>query len=252
MKSIKKISGLALLFFAFGVTSCSDVEPLDPAVIVNPNPSNPNPNPTNPGISTGDYWPTALNNSWTFNDTGVLQPPVKIVSINSIGSDTYYTFNQALGGGSSFAGEATTRLKKSGGSYFYKLEDITIPATAGVPGITITGFENIILKDNVPVGSTWTGNYVQTISYTDPSFPTMTTNVSYVGSIVEKDVSITVLGETYVNVIKVKMVQTSDSADAPVNDTSYYWFAKDVGPIKYTIEDEDELSNADLVEFTLN
>ena len=97
MNSIKKLSAFAILFLTFGLTSCSDVEPLDPAVIVNPtNPSNPS-NPTNPGTSTGDYFPTALNNSWTYKQGGVIQPIMKIVSINSIGANTYYTFNEAFG-----------------------------------------------------------------------------------------------------------------------------------------------------------
>ena len=251
MNSIKKLSVFAILFLTFGLTSCSDVEPLDPAVIVTPtNPSNPS-NPTTPGVSTGDYWPTALNNSWTFKDDGVIQPPVKIVSINSIGSDTYYTFNQALGGSSNAFGNAITRLKKVGGSYYYKLEDIVVSPINGVPGLTVTGSEQIILKDNVAVGATWNGSYTQTITYTDPQFPTISTPFSYVGSIVEKDVSLVVLGETFTNVIKVKMVQTS-TGDLAGTQTSFYWFAKDVGPIKYTIEDEEELSNADLVEYTIN
>lgn len=249
MKSLKKISAFALLFIAFGFTSCSDVEPLDPAVIGNPTPNPTNPNPTNPGTSTGDYWPAALNNSWTFKDNGVTQPAIKIVSINSIGTDTYYTFNQGLG---ALPGQATTRLKKVGGSYHYRLEDLTISAGAGMPGITVSGFEQVILKDNIAVGATWNGSYVQTITYTGGQIPPMTSNVSYVGTIVEKDATLTVLGETYTNVIKVKMVQTTDQEDDIITDTSFFWFAKDVGPIKYTIEDEDELSNAELLEYTLN
>ena len=252
MNSLKKLSAFAILFLAFGAISCSDVEPLDPAVIVNPtNPSNPS-NPTNPGTSTGDYWPAALNNSWTFKDDGVIQPPIKIVSINSIAGDTYYTFNQALGASTGAFGNAITRLKKVGGSYFYKLEDIIIEPMGGAPGISVSGFEQIILKDNVTVGTTWTGSYVQTISYTDTTFPNISTNISYVGSIVEKDINMVVSGETYPNVIKVKMVQTSAEATGPSIQTSFYWFAKDVGPIKYTIEDDEELSNAELVEHTLN
>lgn len=251
MNSLQKISAFALLFLAFGLSSCSDVEPLDPAVVVNPNPSNPS-NPTNPGVSTGNYWPTALNNSWTFKDNGVVQPAIKIVSINSIGSDTYYTFNQAFGAAGGLLGNATTRLKKAGGTYYYKLENIVIAPIGDAPGINISGFETVLLKDNVPVGATWTGSYIQTVSFTDTQLPSTTTNISYVGSIVEKDATIVVLGETYTNVIKVKMVQTSVDESSTSVQTSYYWFAKDVGPIKYTIEDEDEISNAELVDHTLN
>jgi hypothetical protein len=51
MKNLKFISAIIVLFTAFNISSCtSDVEPIDPAIVINPNPEpNPNPNPT-PGV----------------------------------------------------------------------------------------------------------------------------------------------------------------------------------------------------------
>lgn len=42
---MKFLSVILILFSAFNLTSCSEVEPIDPAIIINPNP-NPNPIPT--------------------------------------------------------------------------------------------------------------------------------------------------------------------------------------------------------------
>lgn len=253
MKSLKKISAFALLFVAFGLTSCSDVEPLDPAVVVNPDPSNPtNPNPTNPGTSTGDYWPAAINNSWTFKDEGVLQPPIKIVSTDVIGGNSYSTFNQAFGSAGDMAGNATTRMRKSGGSYYYKIEDIVVGGQGSPITINMTGFETIILKDNIGVGESWNGSYSQTVTYSDPLFPTVTTNTTYVSTIMGKDLTMEIQGETFTNIIKVKMVQTSNFEGTDTVTTTYYYFAKDVGPVKYTFDEDGEITDAELVTYTLN
>lgn len=60
MKNLKFISAILVLFAAFSVTSCSDVEPLDPAIELpgpnNPDPNNPNnPNPNAPASFKVDF-----------------------------------------------------------------------------------------------------------------------------------------------------------------------------------------------------
>ena len=61
-----------IIITTFCLNSCGPDEPLDPALIgTNPNPGT-NRRGTNPGTTTGDYWPTAIDNQWVFKMDGVL------------------------------------------------------------------------------------------------------------------------------------------------------------------------------------
>ncbi len=241
-----------MLFAAFGITSCSEVEPLDPAIVLNPNPSNPS-NPGNPGTSTGDYWPAALNNEWTYLLNGVEQTPLKMVSINSINGHTYYTFGSFPGISSGgITGTAVTRLRKTGANYYIKVEDIVTQQQGQIPGSTTTGYETIYLKDNLPVGGTWTTSYSTTTTYTDPNFPEMTMSTQATGTIEEKGIEITVGGETFTDVIKTKYVQNVTMMDQQTTATTYYWFAKDVGPVKIMTESEGAVYEQQIIDYTLN
>lgn len=238
--------------------SC-DYEPIDPAVSIAPqNPGGPN-NPGDPGNpggpSEGDYWPAALNNTWNYV-RGTENFQMKIISINAINGHTYYTFNEQLGSSSGgMNASAVTRMRKSGGDYHEKLDDVTIQPTGPIPGGTITGFEFITLKDNVGVGSTWNQNVTQTTTYNDPIIPTLTTNLAITGKILEKGGTATVQGQTYEDVIKVEISLTMSMAGLPAGPgaVTNYWFAKDVGPIKaVTVETGGETYTTELVSYSLN
>lgn len=176
---------------------------------------------------TSDYWPLALNNQWVYSLSGTVQPAMKVVSIDVIEGKTYHT----MAGGASVGGAtATQRVRKVNGDYYVRIEAITTPATGGVPAGTTSGSETIYLKDYLEVGGSWTNNYTQTTTYT--GIPPVSMNVSVVSTIEEKNVSLTVLGETYPTVIKVKRVMTSTLMGMDSVSTSYYWFAKDVGVVR--------------------
>lgn len=253
MKKIKLITAVLVFFAAFNLTSC-DNEPIDPAINLN-NGGNNGGNTGGGGTTTGDYWPAALNNQWVFNLNGVQQTPMKIVSINAINGNTYYTFNQQTGsGGTGTSGtSATIRLRKTNGDYYIKVEDIVTPAQAGgIPGSTTTGSETILLKDYLAVGGTWTSSYTQTTTYTDPSFPVISLGFVIDASIVEKNISLTVNGAVYTDVIKVKYVQNVTSFGQTTSSINYYWFSKNVGPIKITNEFGTDTYNQELASYILN
>lgn len=256
MKNIVRFKcTIALITFSIlTVVSCSDVEPIDPAVLLNPGPVNPNPtNPENPGTSTGDYWPSALNNEWAFERNGVEIEPMKMVSINSIANKTYYTFNEqtAMGGGIGTT-TAVTRLRKEGAAYYIKVDDFTTQANGATPGSTTTGSENIVLRDDLPVGGTWTSSYTQTTTFTDTSLPVMAIDFVIDGTIMEKNAIVTIGDETYNNVIKTKYVQTATMAGQSSTTTTYYWFAKDIGPIRILTEADPVDLNTELISYILN
>ena len=249
MNKIRISAAFLALFAVFSLGSCSsDNEPIDPSIIIDPE----DPNVDPPGASTGDYWPAALNNEWIFERDGVTQPAMKMVSINSIGGNTYFTFNEQTGTGQVLTGSAVTRLRKSNAAYHIRIEQINVPAQNGMPGSTTSGAEYVLLKDNLPVGGTWTDSYTQTTTYTDPAFPVITMNVVNNGFIVEKGITVTVNDETYTDVIKTKLVQNVTMMTQTTATTTYYWFAKGVGPIKITTEGTGMVSNQELLSYTLN
>jgi hypothetical protein len=258
MKSIKLIVGLFLIFTAFTFTSC-DNEPIDSSIELNNGGNNGGGNNGGGnngggGTSTGDYWPAALNNQWVFKLDGVQQPPMKIISINSISGSTYYTFDTLFGQGSmGTVGSATTRMKKNSGDYYLKIEDLNLNLGNNLTA-TMTGFEYVILKDYLAVGQTWNGVYTQTTNYSDPQIPDITQTTNYTGTIVEKDATVTINGASYTNVIKLRISQstTFPGLPTPTVADSDYWFAKDVGPIKAVTVSQGSTTTNELMSFILN
>src|SRR5690606_29558318 len=115
---------------------------------------------------------------------------------------TYYTFAPSTGTGTGgITGSATTRLRKTGATYYIKVEDIVTSQT------TLSGYESILLKDDLPVGGTWTSSYSQTSGFADPNLPTFTMDTQITGTIEEKGITLTVGDETFTDVIKTKYLQ---------------------------------------------
>ena len=254
-------------FFLITLASC-DTEPVDAAVLDNvapEEPEQPGENPGNPdnGTSEGDYWPFALNNEWVFDSSnGQDMSPMKIIGTDVIDGKTYYRINYLFeaAGNESVTGTSILHLRKEGGTYYQRVKT-DIPEENGM-SFDVEPYELVVLKDNLPVGESWTHSVSYVTSYEMINFPMeipdITTNIDIVGTILEKGVSVTVSGTTYNNVIKQKIVQTVSIVmpGAPNNETSatsYIWFAKDVGPIKSQNETElMEPYTLTLTDYTLN
>ncbi|MBN8642778.1 MAG: hypothetical protein J0L86_13285 [Flavobacteriales bacterium] len=232
MNKTKLLSIVVSLFVSISFISC-DNEPIDSMIDLDDFTDVVIDDDDDGGISTGDYWPAALNNQWTFSQNGVNQQPMKIVSINSIDGNTYYTFNATFGTSTNGAtASPVTRLRKSSGNYYLKIDSFEIDYGQGLTG-NISGFETLLLKDYLSNGQTWTGTYNQTTTFSDPTFPAIVMNTSYTGEILNNNTSITVNGETFNNVINVRITQLTSVSGAPTAEVQTdYWFAKDVGPVK--------------------
>ena len=241
MNKIKNISAFLLFFSAVIFTSCT-VEPY----------TGPIPSTENGGAnqSVNDYWPSAINNQWLFSLNGVNQTPMKMVSIDAIGGNNYFTFNTQSSGGAS----QITRLRKLNGDYYLKSENVIVAAQPGIPGSTSTGTERIILKDYLAVGGTWTTDYVQTTTYTDPAYPVVTTSINIVSTILEKGSTLTVGAQNFNDVIKLRVVQnaTVTGQSSSSSSISYYWYAKSVGPIKIETTSGTSTYVQNLVSYVLN
>lgn len=223
---MKFIKFITVFFFASVLLTSCEIEPVDSSIL----------SENGGGTTTGDYWPTAINNQWVFKMDGVLQSPMKMVSINTISANTYYTFNEIAGTGLGLTVSGIQRLRKSNGDYYIKMENLSSPALGPIPGFTMTGYETIMLKDYIPVGGTWTDKYSQTTTYTDPNFPVISLDFDILATVMEKNSSITIAGHNYTDVIKIKYIQKITMVGQTTVATSYYWYSKNVGPIKMTTE----------------
>ena len=236
MNNQKFASSIIFIFSFFLLVSCTN-EPIDPALSAQLAAANAastnggNGNGTGGGgTSSGDYFPSALNNQWVYTQNGVSQPATKMISIDSINGFTYYTFSPTTGTGSTSSASATQRLRKSSGDYFLKTDDYSF--TSNGISATQTGFEVLTLKDYLPVGGIWTGSYTQTTTYNNPLIPSITGTTNYTGTIIEIGSTVTVGSTTYNNVIKMKLHESIDFAGSNSTVDTDYWFAKNVGLVK--------------------
>ncbi|MXO07422.1 hypothetical protein [Flavobacterium sp. HBTb2-11-1] len=195
------------------------------------------------GESTGDYWPSKVGNQWVFDQDGS-ESTVKIESSSNKDGNTYYKFNQLLGGNEDVSAIAGASLKKVKGDYYISIDELTYN-TEGITG-KMTGYEFIIFKDYLEVNQTWEGSYSQETTFNIPNFPAIKMNVKYTGTILEKG-SIKVKEVTYNNVVKFKFhIEASTQGQTSSSDT-YYWIAKDVGIVKL----ESSGATSELVSYSL-
>lgn len=248
---MKKISTFSMFILTFALIISCNIEPLDPSIPTDSGSGSENTGGGSGtgGTTSGDYWPTTINNEWTFEQNGVTQSPIKITNSSTIGGALYYEFSPQTGSGAgSSSSSVTTRLNKNGGSYNLKTDDFNIDA-GGLTG-TQTGYTIILLKDNIAVGETWTGSYTQTTTYTGIPSIIMTTN--YTGTILAKNVAATVNGETFSDVIKTNIHQESNFSGSTSSIDTEYWFAKNVGPIKTVTTSGGTIYESILIDYIIN
>lgn len=200
-------------------------------------------------VATGDYWPAAVNNQWTFSQNGTLQSPMKMIGTNTFNGATYYKFTpQTVNSGGTTITGADTWLNKNNGVYTLKTGDLDISA-GGLSGVQ-TGFEFVVLKDNIAVNQTWSGSYSQSTSYM--GIPAIIQTTTYTGKILEKDVAATVNGQNFTNVIKVNIAQETSTMGTITISNIEYWYAKNIGPIKIKMLSGTQTYESVIVNYTVN
>lgn len=244
MKKTNRILFLFLTTIATVFISCTvEVEPLGSSSVEETPIENPGTNPVTP---SGDYWPMAVNNTWTYKNNGATQPPMKITATEQISGKTYYKYSNFIGTttvqGSEFNGNIWTR--KENNTYFLR-QDATIPAQNGNPAITVLPVEIQILKDNLAVNQTWTHTFTQTMML--GNIP-IDSEVEIIGTVLEKDIELTVNGVAFSDVIKVKVIQNTQG----VSQSNFYWFAKNVGLIKFQSDLGTTATNYEIISYNLN
>ncbi len=268
MKTIKNLLSIFVIITSLTFVSCEN-EPVDSSLLGNNttgnnsggngtgggNGSGGNGNGSGGGTSTGDYWPAAINNSWSFSNDGDPSEMMEIISTSNVNGATYYDFDNIFGQGAQVNGTAAMKMRKNSGDYFVRVEGTSLDLGGGMSA-TQTPFEFLVLKDYLTTNQTWNGTYTQSTSYTGGgiSIPAATTNSNYTGTILGTGLTETVDGETYTNVIKLKIVQTITITGMPDTTTveTTYWFSKNVGPIKSETVSNGSTTTSILTDYVLN
>jgi hypothetical protein len=179
---------------------------------------------------TGDYFPTTTNSNWSYKlEGGALDDTVYVVSTGTtktFGANAYNIFQS--NDGSSFLDSSYYR--KGGGNYYdYTTADNNpFDFILSNPG----GVENIILKDNVAVNTSWE----TTITGTTQTGQNVTCKIK--NTLIEKATSASVAGITYQDVLKVKSeYQVTLLGTTQTVATLESWFARGKGNIKQLFTD---------------
>lgn len=112
MKKINFLFTSVAVIALFSLVSCT-VEPIDPVLTGQQNndggTGNGNTGGGTGGASSGDYWPAAVNNTWSYERDATISI-LKIGSTETINGQLYYKFLPQSGSGSTTSGTVTTSL----------------------------------------------------------------------------------------------------------------------------------------------
>lgn len=229
MKKATALSRAMFLMLAIAFTSC-DSEPVDTELLNTPDNEN-NPGQVDGGSDTsGSYWPMAINNEWIFNDGDGVNTNMKIIGTETINNKLYYKYENFLSNSvqGNIAGEGTVHTRLENHQYFVRA-GVSVTGQPGLPTITVSPIEYSILKDNVPVGESWTQNIVQTTTFDIPDMPVIENNLTVTCTIAAKYDTVELDGVTYTDVIKVSVSHVMDGLEEA---EGFYWFAKNKGMVK--------------------
>lgn len=199
------------------------------------------------GITTGNYFPMAVNNKWEYTN-GSTTTEVHLIGTTTFGGATYYEMTDTQ---SPFNNQ--NWVTKKGASYYGKTGSVT-QVQSGT-SITIQPYEMKILKDDLAIGEIWSGTANPKVNYSGSAGTgSFNAHITYTGTITARDVSEIIGGVTYNNIIKVVLTAVINANGQVNNITGEYWYAKDIGEIY-----EHETSTADgsnvtryLTSYTLN
>lgn len=175
----------------------------------------------------GDYFPTTAQSFWRYRSSDPQSTAIDTIYITSTGQQqsfsgqTYTRFNTL------FSGDTTGTFYRKGSGSYYEYTDLDL---LGISETVVAG-EYIFLKDNVARGTQWFSPE-GTGSVGGQEF-----KIRIKMELMEKDVTASVGGKTYVNVIKMKYVQQAQLTAGAWTDvlTLETWFAKGIGTINVVL-----------------
>ena len=198
------------------------------------------------GISTGNYYPLTENNKWWYLDNG----EVKLISIGSINYFGDTPYHRIFNSNSNLE----SWMIKRGASYFQKSGSTFMDLGNGNT-LFLGEYEIKILKDDVLAGGTWSDNLTLDVRVYGGGNPvSLPATLTYTSTVLERNVTETIEGNTYTNVIKVNMHALESVNSYNTTIESEYWFAKDIGLIKeITTSSSDNITKVSyLTSYELN
>lgn len=193
-----------------------------------------------PGVApSNDYFPTTLNSNWSYGlEGGTPSDSLHFAVINyslAVAGNTYSTIttDDIPPTGS----PDSSYYRKPGGSYYQYMDYSNyLPFDQPVDG------EYIFLKDNVAQGATWQS---PNISGSISGFPV---SGYFKMTLLAKAVPVTIGTFNFLDVIKVKYELFIAPSPAPV-ETDERWFAKNVGEIHFSYDDNVSVTTYDIGSF---
>ncbi len=266
MKNIKiSISILLLIFFY----SCTD-EKIDPIVKIPTDANNPTNvildpnNPSNPIAGelfitnpSNDYFPMAVMNKWNY-DTKTSTKELKILSDKTIEAVKYFKLNEPIIDTKSIGDfsntDITCYVRKLSGDYYQRIninrpENYTPPegGNSGVSvksGIVIQPFEVKFFKESVAVGQSFletkTLDQLESKTVTIIENGLQVTRTRHVTSYPVLKYTVEVLEKKenqFVNKIRTTIIKTKLTNNLN-SDVTFYWFAKNIGLIRQSNEND--------------
>ncbi len=203
------------------------------------------------GTSSGDYFPRAIGNTWNYSSSisGISQNLTSemVNNFTDTSGNNVYELSQSTASNGSAAVTTSGFLYKDGGNYYAYSNETQIDYGGGLTATQTAIPTYVILKDNVPVGTSWDVSFSQVTSFSDPSFPNVVLNINYVYEIVGVDLTKTVNGVDYSPVIDVKVTGGDTTSGQVIN--ANYFYALDIGLIKI---EENGQDSSNLDSYTLN
>lgn len=211
-----------------------------------------------PSNTSTDYWPMAVNNTWTYDQEldgqAASSTTISITGTEMIDDTNYFVLENFLGAAAALDDamlenfQVNTFVRQEGDNYFVRLSELTAEIS-GLLRITQEGYQYTILRDEDAVGTTLTETFEIETSFEslNPLVPDpdgVTANYTSIIEVLERDMTIMINGETFSPVIKLRQILTADFNDPmfPTTEiTNDHYFALDVGIIRLesTIRDDD-------------
>lgn len=176
------------------------------------------------GTTTGDYYPLAADNKWRYTDNSN-ETEINVVGTTNFNGETYYEMTDTY----STLGNQSWMVKR-GASYYQKVG--VTNQMQGSTSVVIQPYEMKILRDDLAVNETWSGRVTPRVDYSGPNGSgNFKAVITYQGTMMAKNMTETLGGISYDNVIKVILAVNVDSNGQVNTIYSEYWFAKDIGLI---------------------
>jgi len=182
-------------------------------------------------VGSTDYQPLTTGTTWRYQNTQNGKTDTSSLTITGqtkiIDAKTFYEIAEKTG----------TVLDTS---YYYKGNNIYISNTQNyADGI---GTEFIYLHDNEAIGYTWSGQAVA-------SNPLVTG--TYTGKILEKNISKTILGKAYNNIIHTQIAITITVFGIPGTATTDMYIAKGIGIVQADVNDSGDVTTAKIIDYSI-